>query len=70
MSFDLGNPELVSCTDDDEFIAKLQQGWSLAQYRALVREHQGEGVQIVETIDEREIIPRLWQALVDSTCDR
>ena len=95
----LGNPELVSCIDDDDFIARLQarkwsvvffapgacrysaggmqipgarshtKGWSLTQYRALVRKYQGEGVQIVETTDEREIIPRLRQALIDSTGD-
>lgn len=89
----LGNPELVSCTDDDDFIAKLQarkwsvvffapgacrysaanmqipggrshtRGWTLSQYRALVREHQGEGIPVVETTDERDITPLLRQAL-------
>jgi hypothetical protein len=89
----LGEPELVSCTDDDDFIAKLQarkwsvvffapgacrysaanmpipgarphtRGWSLTQYRALVTEHQGEGTPVVETMDERDIIPLLKQAL-------
>ena len=89
----LGNPELVSCTDDDDFIAKLQarkwsvvffapgacrysaankqipgarshtRGWSLTQYRALVIEHQGEDTPVVETTDERDIIPLLKQAL-------
>jgi hypothetical protein len=93
----LGNPELVSCTDDDDFIAKLQErrwsvvffapgacrysaanmqipgarhhtkGWSLAEYRTLVRTHQGEDIPIVETTEEREIIPRLRQALSGRT---
>ena len=92
----LGGVELVSCTDDDEFVAKLRErqwsvvffapgacryhaarmpipggrahtrGWSLAEYRALVRQHQGEEIQIVETTDEREIVPRLRQALLQS----
>lgn len=38
-------------------------GWSLEEYRALVRKHQGDQICIVETTDEREIIPRLKQAL-------
>ena len=89
----LGNPEFVSCTDDDDFLAKLQErkwsviffapgacrysaagipipgarshtnGWSLEQYRRLVRKHQGEDIHIVETTEEREIIPRLRSAL-------
>ena len=42
------------------------KGWGLEEYRALVREHQGDGIQIVETTDEREIIPRLRQALLQS----
>jgi len=92
----LGNPTLVSTTNDDDFIAKLQSarwsvvffapgacrhdkannpipgardqthGWGLTQYRALVREHQGDDVQIVETTDEREIIPLLRRALAQS----
>jgi len=92
----LGGVELVSCTDDDDFVAKLAErqwsvvffapgacryhaagmpipgarahtrGWSLAEYRALVRQHQGEEIQIVETTDEREIVPRLRQALLQS----
>ena len=41
-------------------------GWGLAEYRALVRQHQGEEIQIVETTDEREIVPRLKQALLQS----
>ncbi len=92
----LGNPQLVSATNDDDFIEKLHskkwsvvffapgacrynaakrpipgatdrtRGWSLAQYRALVRQLQGEGVQIVETTDERKIIPLLRRALAQS----
>jgi hypothetical protein len=92
----LGYPELVSCTDDDDFVAKLKarawsvvffapgacryhaakmpipggrpktRGWSLKQYRALVREHQGEHIPIVETTEEREIISLLRQALRES----
>lgn len=42
------------------------KGWGLVQYRVLVREHQGEDIQIVETTEEREIIPRLLQALFRS----
>ncbi len=42
-------------------------GWGLAEYRALVRQYQGEQVCIVETTDEREIIPRLRQALAQSS---
>jgi hypothetical protein len=92
----LGGVEFISCTDDDDFIAKLQErlwsvvffapgacrynaadmaipgarthtkGWGLEEYRALVRQHQGDEIQIVETTDEREIIPRLRQALLQS----
>ena len=89
----LGNPEFVSCTDDDDFLSKLRgrkwsviffapgacrysaammpipgarshtMGWSLDQYRNLVRKYQGQDIQIVETTEEREIIPRLRSAL-------
>ena len=38
-------------------------GWSLMQYRELVKLHQGNEVPIVETIDEKEIVPRLRSAL-------
>jgi len=92
----LGNPTLVSTTNDDDFIAKLQSarwsvvffapgacrhdrannpipgaraqthGWRLTQYRELVRQHQGDDVQIVQTTDEREIIPLLRRALTRS----
>lgn len=89
----LGNPEFVSCCDDDDFIAKLQEkkwsviffapgacrysaarmqipgarsntkGWTLKQYRTLVQQHQGADVPIVETTEEREVVPRLRSAL-------
>ena len=39
------------------------KGWGLAQYKQLIREHQGENIKIVETVDEREIIPLLRAAL-------
>lgn len=39
------------------------QGWTLAQYRELVREHQGDGIEIVETLDERESVSLLREAL-------
>ena len=42
------------------------RGWGLAEYRALVRQHQGDQIPIVETTDEREIVPRLRQALLQS----
>ena len=92
----LGGVEFVSCTDDDDFVAKLRErawsvvffapgacrynaanmpipggrahtkGWGLAEYRALVRQYQGDQIPIVETTDEREIVPRLRQALLQS----
>ena len=93
----LGNPELVSATNDDDFLSKLQnnkwtvvffapgacrydgvnlpipganaqtRGWNLATYKDLVRAHQGEAIPIVETTDEREIIPLLREALKQSS---
>ncbi len=89
----LGSPEMVSCTNDDDFRAKLKarswsvvffapgacrysaarapvpgsrahtRGWSMVEYRAWVAEHQGKHVPVVETVDEREIIPLLRRAL-------
>ena len=89
----LGNPQVKSVTNDDDFIIELQrkewavvlfapgacrydaiqapipgscaltQGWGLEDYRKLVRKHQGEKIQIVETTDEGEIVPRLLKAL-------
>jgi len=41
-------------------------GWTLAQYHDLVRKHQGDSVQIVETPDEREVIPLLLRALAQA----
>jgi len=92
----LGGVELVSCTNDDDFVEKLRErawsvvffapgacrynaaqmpipggraytrGWGLAEYRALVRQYQGDQIPIVETTDEQGIVPRLRQALVQS----
>jgi hypothetical protein len=89
----LGNPEMVSVTNDDYFITELQrkkwsvihfapgacrydvtklpipgsssltEGWGLEEYRNLVRKYQGEDIKIVETTDERQIIPLLRKAL-------
>jgi hypothetical protein len=89
----LGKPEMVSVTNDDDFITELQKkkwsvihfapgacrydstkspipgsstltkGWGLAEYRNLVRKHQGEYIKIVETTDERQIVPLLRKAL-------
>ena len=39
------------------------QGWTLEQYRELVHQHQGDAVQIVETLEERMTIDLLRQAL-------
>ena len=39
------------------------KNWTLEQYRELVRELQGEEVQIVETMDERETLGLLKKAL-------
>jgi hypothetical protein len=38
-------------------------GWTLDQYREVVREHQGDDVQIVETVEEREALGLLVAAL-------
>jgi len=42
------------------------RGWGLAEYRALVRQYQGDQISIVETTNEREIVPRLRQELLQS----
>jgi hypothetical protein len=93
----LGGVQLVSCTNDDDFVAKLRErawsvvffapgacrysaarmpipggrahtmGWGLEEYRALVRQYQGDQIPIVETTNEREIVPRLRQALLQSS---
>ncbi|KAL7548097.1 hypothetical protein ACHAWF_011387 [Thalassiosira exigua] len=39
------------------------EGWDLERYRRAVREMQGEGVPIVETTEERRIVPLLREAL-------
>ena len=39
------------------------KGWSLDNYKQLIRERQGENIKIIETVDEREIIPLLRAAL-------
>jgi hypothetical protein len=89
----IGNAELVSVTDDDEFIKKIQsetfdvfffapgacrynaakqpipggrvatKGWTLDNYKTLIQQHAGEHVPIVETTEEREIVPLLRKAL-------
>ena len=41
----------------------VTRGWTLEQYRALVRKHQGDDVPIVETTEEREIVDKLRKAL-------
>mmetsp|Transcript_19997 Transcript_19997/g.41629 ORF Transcript_19997/g.41629 Transcript_19997/m.41629 type:complete len:144 (+) Transcript_19997:319-750(+) len=38
-------------------------GWTLEQYRALVREKQGEAIAIVESTEERQMVPLLRAAL-------
>lgn len=39
------------------------QGWGLAQYRDEVRQHQGEGVPIIETTQESQMVLLLRAAL-------
>ena len=46
-------------------IKETTHGWGLDQYKKHIRESQGEGVRIVETTDERQIIPLLRKALED-----
>jgi len=89
----IGEPEYVATTSDDDFVDKLNsrdwsviffapracrlneasqpipgsnaktQGWTLEQYRELVYETQGNGVQIVEAQEERETVGLLKKAL-------
>jgi len=89
----LGNPEMVSVTNDDDFITELRrkkwsvihfapgacrydaakspipgsssltEGWGLEEYRNLVKKYQGDKIKIVETADERQIVPLLRKAL-------
>ena len=39
------------------------RGWTLEQYRVLVHKHQGDNIQIVETLDERKTVRLLKEAL-------
>jgi hypothetical protein len=39
------------------------KGWSLDEYRKLIHSHQGDGIQIVEALDERQTIALLEEAL-------
>jgi len=39
------------------------QGWSLEQYKTLVRQTQGDDIQIVETLSEQETVAHLKAAL-------
>ena len=39
------------------------QGWTLEQYRELVRKHQGDEIQIVETPEETATVSLLKEAL-------
>lgn len=41
-------------------------GWTLKQYRELVREYQGDRIEIVETLDETETVSLLRAALEDA----
>lgn len=38
-------------------------GWGLDEYKALARQYQGDGIAIVETLREPEIVPLLRAAL-------
>jgi hypothetical protein len=38
-------------------------GWTLEEYRKLVQQHQGADIEIVETLDERETVGLLREAL-------
>ncbi len=42
------------------------RGWTLEQYRELIYKYQGQEVQIVETIEERETVGLLLKALEES----
>lgn len=39
------------------------QGWTLEQYRELVRKHQGNDIRFVETLEERDTVSLLKEAL-------
>ena len=51
----IGSPIPGSC--------EQTKGWGLTDYKALVQEHQGQDVKIVETIHEHHIVPLLRKAL-------
>jgi hypothetical protein len=38
--------------------------WTLDEYRKLVHQHQGDDIEIVETLDERETVGLLKEALL------
>ena len=42
---------------------KITNGWGLEQYRELVIKHQGKEIKIIETMDERQIVNLLREAL-------
>ena len=42
------------------------RGWTLKQYRELVYQYQGEDIQIVDTLEERETVGLLMDALEKS----
>lgn len=46
------------------------QGWTLEQYRELVRQLQGEDIQIVESVHEEGAIELLLNALENSKVDQ
>jgi hypothetical protein len=43
----------------------MTRGWTLEQYRQLVQDHQGD-IPIVETLDERDTVVLLNEALEDA----
>jgi hypothetical protein len=89
----LGNVQMFTSTNDNDFIKLLQErkytivffapgacrydaskmpipgensvtkGWDLSQYRELVKQHQGDDVVIVETVEESQTISLLSDAL-------
>ena len=46
------------------------QGWTLEQYRELVRKHQGDQIQIVETPEETKTVSLLKEALDKGSEDK
>ena len=41
----------------------LTRGWTLEEYRNIVRKYQGEDIQIIETVDESMTVSLLKNAL-------